>query len=150
MLNTIKHTYVLDTDKINSTLEGLWDRYQRILKNPNWEDLQEARAILYFIGEIYTEKIAVEAIERRLHLLKVPLSIDEFFHVVDLPSRRGKLDEYRRDELFCELEKLYLIIKKYKNKDVGGKYYLDEEKFIALYNQHNPNKDKRIGYRGEF
>lgn len=150
MLDVIKYTYVLDTDKIDSSLEKLWNRYQEILSNPNWEDLQEARAILYFIGKIYTENIAPEAIERRLHLLQNPISIFKFYHLIDDPKNIEKLKELRADKLFSDLEKLYSTIKKFKNKYVGGKYYLDEEKFIKLYNSYNPDKDRKIGYRGEF
>lgn len=150
MIDVIKYTYILDTDKIDFFLEKLWTRYQEILNNPNWEDLQTARAILYFIGEIYTEKIAPEAIERRLHLLEKPISILEFYHLIDSPKNNGELIGRRHEKLFSDLEKLYLIIKKFKNKDVGGKYYLDEEKLIKLYNSYNPDKNKKIGYRGEF
>jgi hypothetical protein len=148
MEKILKYTYLMDVSKINIEIERLYDRYQKILKNPNWENLNEARAILYFIGYLYTEQIAPEAIERRLHLLELPLSSDDFFILIDSKSPKIKL--YRSDKLFTELEKFYLLIKKYKNKFSGGKYYLDEEKFMKLYNKYNPDKNLKIGERGKF
>ncbi len=144
----MKYTYLLECDKISKELRRLWKRYQSVLKNPNWKDLNETRAILYLIGQIYCEKIAPEAIERRLHLLKDKLSLNDFFELID--SKDKKLTTFRKDKIFKKLEKFYLIVKKYKNKNVGGKFYLDEERFIKLYNQYNPNKKLKIGYRGKF
>ena len=78
MEQVLKYTYLLDVDKIEEELEKLWERYQEILDNPNWLDLNEARSILYIIGHIYCEEIAPGAIERRLHLLKEKLTLIEF------------------------------------------------------------------------
>jgi hypothetical protein len=61
-----------------------------------------------------------------------------------------KLDELRKDKLFLKLEKFYRIIKEFKNRHSGGKFYLDEEKFIKRYNESNPEKDIQIGYKGKF
>lgn len=66
-----------------------------------------------------------------------------------MPSTRI-LDGLREDELFVKLERFYLAIKKYKNRHEGGKYYLEEEKFLERYSNANPDKELRIGYRGEF
>ena len=126
----LKYTYLIDIKNIDIQLEKLWQRYQTILKNPNWDDLNEARAILYLVGYIYLETIASEAIERRLHLLKKPISSVKFFTLIDSNSKELRL--YRKDSLFIKLEKYYLLIKKFKNRFVGGKYYMDEEKFIKL------------------
>lgn len=144
----LKYTYLIDIKNIDIQLEKLWQRYQTILKNPNWDDLNEARAILYLVGYIYLETIASEAIERRLHLLKKPISSVKFFTLIDSNSKELRL--YRKDSLFIKLEKYYLLIKKFKNRFVGGKYYMDEEKFIKLYNKYNPDKDLKIGERGKF
>ena len=148
MKELLKYTYLMEVDKIGAELEKLWDRYQDILSNPDWEKLNEARAILFLIGNVYCEKIVPEAIERRLHLLNKPMSLVEFLSEVD--GRSINLPTLREDPLFSQLEKFYLIVKEFKNKNVGGKYYIDEEKFIELYNQYNPNKKLKTGYRGRF
>lgn len=148
MKQLLKYTYLMDVEKIEEELEKLWARYQKILAKPDWESLNEARAILYFIGNLYCEKIAPEAIERRRHLLKKTMSLVEFLSKID--GRSKDLSALRKDPLFSQLEKFYLVVKKFKNKDVGGKYYIDEEKFIELYNQYNPNEELKICYRGHF
>lgn len=148
MQTLLKHTYLLNVKKVDADLRRLWGRYQAILKKPNWNDLNEARAILYLIGQIYCERIAPEAIERRLHLLKNPLKINTFLFLVD--SKSKKLTALRKDPLFAKLEKFYILVKRFKNKFAGGKYYLDEERFIKLYNKYNPNKKDKIQYRGKF
>ncbi len=148
MKQLLKCTYLMDVKKISEELEKLWVRYQEILAEPDWESLNEARAILYSIGSLYCEKIAPEAIERRLHLLKKPLSLVEFLSKIDGQSK--DLPTLRKDPLFSQLEKFYLVVKRFKNKDIGGKYYIDEEKFIELYNKHSPNQESKIGYRGRF
>lgn len=148
MIKLLKYTYLLDNDKIKSEIDRLWSRYQDILNNPNWDDLNEARAILYLLGNFYCEKIAPEAIERRLHLLQDPMPLLDFLTIVD--SNSENLPELRKDKLFSDLEKFYLLIKEFKNKDVGGKFYIDEERFIKLYNEYNPNKNLKMDYRGKF
>jgi hypothetical protein len=90
----------------------------------------------------------VEAIERRLHLLKERLTILEFFTLIDSESK--KIEELRKDELFLKLEQFYRVIKKFKNTHLGGKFYLEEEKFIEKYNQLSPDKSLKIGYKGKF
>ena len=128
MRQLLKYTYLMDVEKVDEELEKLWVRYQEILAKPNWESLNEARAILYSVGNIYCEKIAPEAIERRLHLLKKPISLVEFLSKVD--GRSKGLSALRKDSSFLQLEKFYLAVKKFKNKDIGGKYYIDEERFF--------------------
>jgi len=73
----MKFTYLLDIKKIREELSDLWNKYQKILndKNSNWKELTEARAILYLTGNIYCEQIAVDAIKKRLPLLKQPLQL---------------------------------------------------------------------------
>ena len=115
MINLMKYTYILDVDKIKKELEKLWTRYQDILnKDSSWEELNEARAILFILGHTYCEDIAVSAIERRLHLLKEKITLLEFFNLIDSNSKR--LEELRKDKLFAGLEKFYRVIKEFKNK----------------------------------
>jgi len=150
MIILMKYTYMMEPEKIEEELNNLWEKYQKILENSNsdWESINEARAILFLTGQVYCEQIAVEAIERRLHLLKEKLSLIEFLDLID--KNAEKLEELRKDELFSKLEKFYRIIKIYKNKYDKGKFYLNEEKLIEKYNSHNPKKESKIGYRGSF
>ncbi len=150
MIELMKSTYMMEPDKVELELGRLWARYQTIIHKdePSWEEMNEARSILYLTGHVYCEKIAVEAIERRLHLLKAKMNAIEFFDVIDKGSER--LDELRKDELFAKLEKFYLAIKKYKNRHIGGKYYLEEERFLGKYAEANPDKSLKMGYGGEF
>lgn len=136
----------MDLKGIKESLETLWQRYQHILENPNWEDLNEARAILYLTGQVYCEQIAVGAIERRLSHLQKPLQLNEFLLLID--SESDKLEEFRSDPKFKELEDFYRIIKEYKNMHVGGKFYKDEEKFVEIYNQHAPSESHKTSYKG--
>lgn len=146
----MKYTYMMEPEKIKAELENLWKRYKEIVENDNpaWDEINEARAILFLTGHIYCEQIAVGAIERRLHLLKEKLSLIEFFDLIDKESLR--LKELRKDELFEKLERFYRIVKKYKNRLEKGRLYLDEDKFIQRYEKSNPNKDLKMGYRGKF
>ncbi len=150
MIILMKYTYMMEPEKVQEELDRLWNNYQEILKDSssNWEKVNEARAILYLTGQVYCEEIAIEAIERRLHLLKEKIELVDFFNLIDKDSE--KLNELRRDELFAKLEKFYRIIKLYKNKYNKGKFYLDEEKFIEEYQKQNPDKDLKIGYKGFF
>lgn len=140
----------MQPDKIKKELDSLWEKYQVIINanNPTWEKVNEARAILFLTGQIYCEKIAVEAIERRLHLLNVKLSLIQFLDLIDKNSNR--LEQLRKDVLFVKLEKFYRVIKGYKNKYLGGKYYLEEERFIKTHNKINPHKESIIDYRSSF
>jgi hypothetical protein len=150
MIELMKYTYLMEPKKVKEELDKLWEKYQKIIqdKNPSWESINEARSILFLTGQIYCEQIAVEAIERRLHLLKEKISLVEFFNLID--KRSDELGELRKDELFRKLEEFYKIIKEYKNRYSGGKFYLDEEKLIEKYNQTNLDKELKIGYRGSF
>ncbi|MFH1801226.1 MAG: hypothetical protein ABH804_00085 [archaeon] len=150
MIELMKYTYLMEPEKIEGELQKLWEEYTSIINNKNssWDEINEARAILYLTGQIYCEQIAVEAIKRRLHLLKQPVDLLEFFNLIDKNSNR--LNELREDELFKKIEKFYKIIKEYKNKYIDGKYYLEEEKFIEIYNKLNPEKNSKMGYKGEF
>jgi hypothetical protein len=140
---------MLEVDKIDEELERLWEKYQEILEDPDsdWESLNEARAILYLIGQFYCEEIAVQAIERRLSLLNKKLELLEFFNLIDSNSK--ELETLRADLLFTQLEQFYNIIKNFKNRHLTGKFYLNEEILIERYNLANPEKELKIGYRGK-
>jgi len=146
----MKYTYLLENNKIKKELELMYQKYSGFLAKAEevWQELNEARAILYLTGDVYCEQIATGAIQRRLPLLKQPLQLTEFLQLIDSNSER--LDELRQDELFVKLEEFYRIIKEYKNKYSKGKFYLDEEKFIDTYNKFNPDKDSKLGYKGGF
>jgi uncharacterized protein (UPF0218 family) len=146
MEQLLKFTYMLEPEKIEIELETFWKRYLQILENPNWEDINEARAILYIIGFLYTEQIGPEAIERRLHLLENQMDMSEFLHYIDSDSDR--LIDFRNDPLFIKLEKLYRIIKKFKNLEADGRLYLNEDKFIELYNKLAPSEEYKTGRCG--
>jgi len=129
MISLMKYTYMLEPEKIGEELGKLWYRYQRIINSndSDWDDINEARALLYLTGQIYCEKIAIEAIERRLHLLKVEISLIEFLDLVDKESE--KLEELRKDELFGKLEVFYRIVRGYKNRYIDEEYYFEEGSF---------------------
>jgi len=150
MIELMKYTYLMEPEKVKKELDKLWERYQEIIQNKNssWEEINEARAILFLTGNVYCEQISVGAIKNRLHLLKKKISLTEFLELIDKNSE--KLKELRKDELFKKLERFYRIIKEFKNRYIGGKFYLDEEKLIKKYNQLNPDKDFKIGYMGSF
>ncbi len=150
MIHLIKYTYLMEPQKVKTELEKLWSRYQEILNNKNssWEEINEARAILFLTGNVYCEDIAVKAIERRLHLLKEKLNLLEFFDLID--KENEKLIYLREDNLFVKLEEFYRIIKNFKNRHHEGKYYIDEEKLLKKYEEKNPDKEFKIGYKGKF
>ena len=150
MIELMKYTYMMEPYKIGIELDKLWNRYVFILNKPriNWEEINEARAILFLTGKVYCEDISTEAIKRRLHLLKEKLNLIEFFSLIDKNSE--KITHLREDEFFKKLEVFYKTIKEYKNKYIGGKYYLNEEEFIKKYSEINPNKELKLEYSGNF
>ena len=147
MIELMKYTYLMEPEKVEEELEKFWNRYQSIInqEKPSREEMNEARAILFLTGNLYCEQVAVGAIERRLHLLLEPFSLIDFFIVID--SKSDRLGQLRKHALFNTLEKYYEVIKKYKNKCIEGKYYLEEERFLQRYNKMSPNPDMRIGYK---
>jgi hypothetical protein len=150
MIYLIKYTYLMQPEKVKEELDRLWKRYNEILENEDssWEDINEARAILFLTGDVYCEGIAIEAIEKRLPLLKIELSLLEFFDLID--KNKEKPAELIEDELFNKLEDLYKIVKEFKNRDSGGKFYLREEEFLQIYESKNPNQELRSGYKGKW
>jgi len=138
MKDLLKYTYLLDTAKIKESIENLWQRYQRILgnKNSSFEDLNEARAILYFIGYLYPEKIALESLENRIRYIKPNISLDRFLSIIDGKDKKT-LSKYRGNKKFNSLKEFYLIVKDIKNR-VKNNSYLDEERFNRAYSKLKP------------
>jgi hypothetical protein len=50
MIDLMKYTYMMQPEKVEEELEKLWNRYQYIINHetPNREEMNEARAILFF------------------------------------------------------------------------------------------------------
>ncbi len=122
----LKNTYLLRLDKIEEIIERIWEEYQLILDDANdIEKLWEARVYLYFVGWFYPEKFGIEAIDRRLKHLENPISLVEFLDMID----KEKIDlKQKEDLLFVKLERLYRLIKKYKQLIINNSY-LDEQRF---------------------
>ncbi len=138
MKDLLKYTYLLDTKNIKKSIENLWDEYQKILgkKNLTWEELNEARAILYFIGYLYPEKIVWESLEKRIKFVKPSIGIDEFLLAIDGNDAKI-LKKYAKNRKFGQLKDFYLIAKGMKNR-VKGKSYLDEKKFNEIFKKMKP------------
>jgi hypothetical protein len=138
MKDLLKYTYLLDVKKIDKSIERLWRIYQGILDNKKstWEDLNEARAILYFIGYLYPEKIALESFEKRIKFIKPSIGIDKFLLAIDGNDTKI-LKKYAKNKRFNQLKDFYLIVKGIKNR-VKGESYLDEKKFNEIFKKMKP------------
>lgn len=138
MKDLLKYTYLLDTENIKKSLDNLWREYQKILddKKSTWEGLNEARVILYFIGYLYPEKIALESLEKRVKFIKPAIDIDEFLLAIDGNDAKI-LKKYTKNKKFSQLKEFYLIVKGMKNR-VKGKSYLDEKKFNEIFKKMKP------------
>jgi hypothetical protein len=138
MKDLLKYTYLLDTKNIKKSLEKLWGEYQEILgkKNLTWGELNEARAVLYFIGYLYPEKIVLESLEKRIKFVKPSIGIDEFLLAIDGNDAKI-LKKYAKNKKFIQLKNFYLIVKGIKNR-VKGKSYLDEKKFNEIFKKMKP------------
>jgi hypothetical protein len=140
IMELMKDTYLLRPETIEKTMGKIWRRYQLLLDDSkNIEELWEARAYLYVIGYLYPEEFGPEAIDRRLKYLREPLTLLEFLEMVDR-KKVGK--EYKSDPLFVKLEKLYKVIKKYKQL-VKNNSYLDEKRFNEKERKLIGNKNDR-------
>ncbi|KPJ56374.1 hypothetical protein AMJ49_05025 [Parcubacteria bacterium DG_74_2] len=138
MKDLLKYTYLLNINQIEKKIEALWQRYQEILSNPksSWEDLNEARAILYFLGYLYPEKIALESLEYRVKLIKPKIDINEFLLAIDGKNIKV-LNKYKKNKKFNKLKEFYLIVKNIKNR-VKNNTYLDEGRFNKIYSKIKP------------
>jgi hypothetical protein len=135
----IKHVYLLDNKKLKSDIERLWRRYLGLIdkKDLNWEEANEARAILYFLGYIFVEIIALGSLERRIPLIRPKISLDNFFAAIDRNDKRVS-DKYKNNNNFKKLKEFYLIVKSIKNKTHSDGSYLDEETFNKVYKRLKP------------
>ncbi len=138
MKDLLKYTYLLDIKKLTEKIENLWQKYQEILNNhkTSWEDLNEARAILYFLGYLYPEKIALESLEHRVKLINPKISLDEFLLAID-GNNKTVLNKHKKNKKFNRLKEFYLIIKGIKNR-VKNNTYLDEGRFNKIYSKMKP------------
>ncbi len=137
MIELLKNTYLLNTKEIERNIESLWERYQEILdKKSSFEELSEARAILFLLGYLYPEKIALESLENRIKHLKPKISLDDFLLIIDQNDEK-KLKRYEGDKKFNQLKEFYLIVKKIKNKTENHSY-LDEDRFNEVYLKRQP------------
>jgi hypothetical protein len=139
MQNLIKHVYLLDNDKIKSDIEKLWRRYLRIINKKNciWGEINDARAILYFLGFIFVEIIALGSLERRVALIKPKITLDEFLIAIDAKDKKILL-KYRANNNFQKLKRFYLTVKDIKNRVNQDKSYLDEDAFNEKYIKLKP------------
>ena len=138
MKDLLKYTYLLDLEKIDASIEKLWKRYQEILgnKKSDWEDLNEARAILYFIGYLYSEKIVLDSLEKRIKFVKPAINLDKFLLAIDRNDAKI-LKKYAKNKKFSQLKDFYLIVKDIKNRTKNGTY-LDEKRFNKIYDKLKP------------
>ena len=137
MKDLLKNTYLLDIERIKKRIEYLWKRYQKILdSNPSFNDLNEARAVLYFLGYLYPEKVALEAIENRIKYIEPKITFDRFLEAIDGNDERI-LKKYQNNEKFKKLKEFYLLVKGIKNRVKNGSY-LDEDRFNKIYSEARP------------
>ncbi len=139
MTNLLKYTYILNVVGIKREIERLWSRYQSILDNgtASWEELNEARAILYLLGYLYPEKIALESIKTRVLILNPPIDLDEFLRAIDIGDEKV-LNLYVGNRQFEKIREFYLAVKGIKNRVKNGSY-LDEDRFNEIYGKTKPS-----------
>jgi len=127
MEEILKYTYKFDLEKLSEAIENLWNRYVQIIENKNCteDDIYSARAILYFMGYLYVENIALGAIKNRLY----DMSLEEFLIKAD------------KKEIDNDLTKFYEIIKSLKNKEYKGSY-LGEDFFNSVYERVTGDKSR--------
>lgn len=127
MEEILKYTYKFDLEKLSQAIDELWNKYISIIEDENCleDDIYSARAILYFLGYIYVENIALGAIKNRLY----DMSLEDFLVKAD----KGEIDN--------ELVKFYKIIKDLKNKQYKGSY-LGEDLFNSVYEKVTKNKSR--------
>lgn len=135
MLKILKKTYLLDNNGLKKEIDKEWKRYEAIIgkKNPNWEELNEARAILYVLGYLFPEKIALESLRKRVKYIKPKISLEKFLisvHTKDL--------KYSRNKEYLILKEFYNIVKSIKNKIGSDGSYLNEKTFNKAYIKKRP------------
>ena len=91
----------------------------------------------YFLGHIFTEKIALESLERRIKFIRPKISLDNFLLVIDSQDEKV-LGKYKNNKKFNRLQEFYLIVKSIKNRVNRDSTYLDEETFNKKFNRLKP------------
>lgn len=127
MEEILNYTYQFNLEKLSQAIENLWQKYVQIIENKDCtvDDIYRARAILYFLGYLYPEQIALGAINNRL----TGMSLEDFFIKAD------------KGEINNELSKFYEIIKGIKNRTYQGTY-LGEGLFNQVYEKKTGQKPK--------
>lgn len=135
MLNILKNIYLLDNRGLKIEIGKNWKRYKKIIdkKDPTWPELNEARAILYFLGYLFPEKIALESLSRRVKYIKPKISLEKFLLSVDTND-----DKYSKNKEYLILKEFYAIVKSIKNKIGNDGSYLSEKRFNTLYAKKRP------------
>ena len=139
MQKLLKSVYMMDNKGIKKSTERLWNRYQSILNNrrTGWPEINEARAILYFLGYFFVEQIALTSLEKRLKFIKPKISFDEFLLAID-ENNEMMMKKYEKNKKFQTLQEFYLLIKQIKNRINRDNSYLDEATFNKLYRNLKP------------
>jgi hypothetical protein len=139
MQDLIKHVYLLDNIKIKNDVEKLWRRYLKLInkKDCSWEEANEARAILYFLGYVFVEIIALGSLERWVPRIRPKISLNKFLESVDKKDDKI-LKRYEKNIDFQRLKEFYLIVKSIKNRTREDRSYLEEETFNKIYGKLKP------------
>lgn len=139
MLEILKYTYLLDNKKLRVAVERYWRRYLKIIKKPRAgrEEANEARAILYFLGYLFPEKIALESLARRMKQIKPKTDLNGFLKMIDAGEKK-KLSKYKKNKNFQRLKEFYLIVKSIKNRVGQDNTYLAEASFNKFYDRLKP------------
>lgn len=137
----IKYVYLLDIDGIRNSIDDLWFEYQKILDDPgaDWEDINRARANLYFLGHIFAEQIVPESLEKRLKFIRPEITLTNFLIAIDGNDQKI-LVRYKNNKKFQEIRNLYLATKEIKMRvrRKGDELYLDEKRFNEKYEKLKP------------
>lgn len=134
-MRIMQNTYLFRVERVDELLTELFYRYINTLDYLNahpesknqLELLENARAILYFIGYMFCENFGRGAIERRLQAYSVaPL---RFYEIVD---QHGTFDltnlRQKEAETFLAIIEYYKMLKRWKNMVVPGhRIYLAED-----------------------
>lgn len=139
MIEILNNIYLLDNNGIRKGINKHYDQYQLIINKskPTWKEINKARAILYVIGYLIPEVIALESLEKRVRFIKPKISIDKFLSAIDRKDKNILL-KYENNREFNKLKEFYIIIKSVKNKVNKGRLYLDEDIFNKQFNKLKP------------
>lgn len=62
------YTYRFDLEKLSQAIENLWSKYIHIIENKGCteDEVYRARAILYFLGYLYSENIGFRGYKKSI------------------------------------------------------------------------------------